>query len=364
MRLLSNTKTMKMKIILTTGIILASVLISTSCSILDPESRKGAEDADSSKVMPVRVQILERSSLTRTLDYTANLVAFKEIYYAPASPGRIKKIYVDVGSKIKEGQILLETDKTQLTQALTQLESASSNFNRIDTLHSLGSISEQQYDLAKSQYDLASQNVDFLQENTKLKSPINGIVTGRYYEDGEIYSGAPTTPAGKSAVVSIMQINPVKAIVNISQSFFPDVEEGMKAEVTTDIYPGRVFQGKVSKVHPTIDPYTRTFKAELIVENDSEILRPGMFARIELALIQDEALLVPSIAVLKQDGTNNRFVFVNDGGTAKQVNVTIGKRFNDMIEINAEGISEGIELVTEGQANLMNGSLIKVVSGQ
>src|SRR5690606_36654130 len=123
-----------------------------------------------------------------------------------------------------------------------------------------------------TQYELAKSNVDFLSENTTVKSPIDGIVSGKYFENGEVYSGAPNTPAGEAAVLSLMQINPLKAVVNISQSYFPDVKQGMKTRVTTDIYPDKQFDGKVYRVYPTISSSTRTFLTEVEVKNSNESL--------------------------------------------------------------------------------------------
>lgn len=337
-------------------------LIVLSCS---NENNTGADKAalNSSaeeRTYPVKVQKIQKQNITRTLDYTANLIAYKEIHAAPASPGRISKINVEVGSRVSKGQILIVMDKTQLNQAETQLANALYTFQQIDTLYRLQSISEQQFEQAKTQYELAKSNVEFLKENTTLQSPINGIVTGKYYENGEIYSGAPNTEAGKAAVISLMQINPLKAIVNISQSFFPNVKNGMDTKVTTDIYPDNVFEGKVSKVYPTINSSTRTFLTEVLVRNNEELLRPGMFTNIQMDLNDEEIMVVPAIAVLKQEGTNERFVFIEKNGIAQRVKVSIGKRIDDQIEIIANGVQEGMDIVVEGQANLLDGSKVEI----
>ncbi len=252
-------------------------------------------------------------------------------------------------------------DKTQLSQAKTQLENARFTFERIDTLYKLGSSSEQLFEQSKTQYEVAKSSVEFLKENTTLISPINGIVTGKYFEDGEFYSGAPNTPEGKAAVITLMQINPLKVIVNISQTYFPSIKEGMKAKITTDIYPEKVFSGTVYRIYPTIDPNTRTFQTEFIIPNPNEILRPGMYANIGLELHDAETLVIPAIGVLKQEGTNKRYVFINENGIARQISVTIDNRKDDKIEVSANGIKEGSELIIEGQANLMDGSKINVV---
>ncbi len=349
-----------MRPLIHTGIIAAITVIMISCGNPDKMNPK-QKNEDKERIYPVKIQQIRKRTVSRTYEYTANLTAFKEIHYVPASPGRIDKIYVEIGSRVSKGQLLVQMDRTQLKQAVTQYENAKSTFRRIDTLYQLGSISEQQYEQAKTQYELAKSNVEFLRENTTLVSPINGIITGKYFENGEFYSGTPNTRAGKAAIISLMQINPLKAEVSISQSFFPDIQQGMKASVATDIYPEEVFKGTIYKIHPTIDPATRTFQVEILVENPKEILRPGMFASIELQFGDTEGLIVPANAVLKQEGTNNRYVFVNDNGKVKQIDVKIGKRFDDQVELIAKGLYEGTEIIVEGQASLINGSKIKVI---
>jgi len=324
-----------------------------------PEARQPEEAA--AKVFPVKVQPIQQEKITRTLDYTANLTPFEEVHLAPASPGRIDRILVDVADRVQQGQTLVEMDRTQLQQARIQLENARSNFMRLDTLYKLGSISEQQYEQTRTQYDVARSNVSFLEENTTLESPISGIVTGRYFEPREMYSGAPNTPEGKPAVVSLMQINPLKAFVNISERYFPEIRNNMKARVTLDMYPDKTFSGRIYRVHPTVDEATRTFKAEVLVDNADEKLRPGMFARVMLELQQDQAVLVPAIAVLQQEGTDNRYIFINNNDTARKISVTMGKRYDDRVEIISGDLKEGMQLITAGQANLEEGVRLKVV---
>ena len=262
---------------------------------------------------------------------------------------------------MKKGDILVEIDKTQLIQAKTQLASAQDNLQRIDTLYKLGSISEQQYEAAKTQYDLALSNVDYLTRNTTLKSPITGIVTGKYFENGELYSGAPNTAAGKAAILSLMQINPLKAIVSISQTYYESVKNGMKASISSDIIKDQNFEGRIINVYPTLDPVTRTFKTEILVDNPQETLRPGMFVTIRIELGEEETLVVPANAVLKQSGTNIRYLFINENNTARRIEVEIGTRLNNQIEVISSELKEGMELIVEGQARLLQGSTIHVI---
>lgn len=346
-------------------ITLAALAITiVSCSKPDNKGTVGESGNDSTqdaRIYPVRTHKIEMQTIPNNLKKNANLIAFKEVNYAPVSPGRIEKIHVEVGDKVAKGQVIAEMDKTQLSQAITQYNTAKSAFQRIDTLFKLGSISEQQYETVKSQYELAELNLNFLKEDVNLVSPINGLVTGKYFESKEMYSGVPNTAAGKAALVTLMQINPLKALVSVSQRYFPELKEGMKVTASTDVLPGRTFEGSIYEKYPVIDPATRTFQVEIIIQNPTEELRPGMFADMIINLGNKEAMVVPAIAVLKQEGTNNRYIFINDNGVAKQMEVKLGKRFDELIELEANEVKPGMELVVEGQANLVNGSKIKVV---
>jgi membrane fusion protein (multidrug efflux system) len=201
----------------------------------------------------------------------------------------------------------------------------------------------------KTQYDVTKTNVEFMEANTLLKAPFNGVVTGKYFEDGELYSGTPTTTSGRSAVVTIMQINPLKVDVGITEQYYPLIRKGMKADITADVYPGEKFTGKVFRIAPTINPATRSFIAEIEVPNKNELLKPGMFVR------------VPASTVLLQEGTNVRYVFINENDIAKRTEVILGKRFNDQLEIISDNLKIGDKLVSEGQSRLLNNDRIEIV---
>ncbi|MFW6103465.1 MAG: efflux RND transporter periplasmic adaptor subunit [Bacteroidota bacterium] len=346
-----------MKKLVISGMLLTGILIIYGC--MQPEAKEATNSPD--REYPVKLKRITLENITRTVDYTANFTAFEEVYLAPASPGRIEEIFVDVGDRVRKGQSLVRMDRNQFQQANIQLQNARSNYLRLDTLYGLGSVSEQQYEQAKTQYEVTLANVDFLKENTQLESPINGVVTACYYEAKEMYSGAPNTPAGKAAVITLMQIDPLKAFVNISERYFPEIKKGMKAGVRLDMYPNETFEGKIHLVHPTVDETTKTFKTEIIIDNPDERLRPGMFARVFIEMRNEQALVVPAIAVRQQEGTNNRYIDLNDNGTARKINVTLGKRFDDRVEIISEELHEGQELVVSGQANLMEEARIRVV---
>ncbi|MBE0667466.1 MAG: efflux RND transporter periplasmic adaptor subunit, partial [Bacteroidales bacterium] len=121
------------------------------------------------------------------------------------------------------------------------------------------------------------------------------------------------------------------------------------------------FNGRIYRIHPTVNPLSRTFEAEIEVPNNNELLRPGMFVRVSIDMGEIESLVVPSSAVLIQEGTNERFVFVAEGTTASRRVVKLGKRFDDMVEIAGGEISAGDNLIVDGQARLLDGRSVEIV---
>jgi membrane fusion protein, multidrug efflux system len=330
-------------------------LYGCSSSGTGTEVTSGEERGESVRIMP-----LAYSEISRSITRPATLLPFREVHLASASPGRIQKINAEVGDKVSVGQLLVEMDKTQLLQASVQLTSLERDYRRLDTLRKVGSISQQQYDQMKTQYDLALSNVDFLQENTSLAAPFSGVVSGRYFENGEMFSGAPNTPAGKAAILSLVQTSRLRARVNVSEAYLPRISVGMPVRITSDVWPGESFNGTVLHIYPAIDAATRTFTIEVSVPNPGEKLRPGMFARASLEIGRAEVFAVPSLAVLKLQGSNERYVFIEENGRAKRVIVQMGDRFDEMVEIISDQIKPGDNLIIAGQARLLDGVAVSV----
>jgi len=328
----------------------------------NPKKDESNQSSESSKKEIVKVMELQYRTVARSVEYPATLEANEEVHMVPASPGRIEEINAEIGDRVTIGTALVQMDRTQLHQAEIQLKNLELDFRRLDTLAKYGSVAQQQYDQLKTQYEVAKSNVDFLRENTRLLAPFNGVISGRYFEPGEMFSGTPNTQAGKAAVLSIVQIDKLKAIVSISETYFPMVKKGIAASVKIDTYGEKKFTGKILRIHPTINPMDRTFKVEVLINNSDNLLRPGMFCRVTFDLDEEEALLLPSIAVLKMQGSNNRYLFVNENGKAKRISVTIGKRYDDDIEVFSDELKPGDQVIITGQARLLDGMQVEVVN--
>ena len=195
-------------------------------------------------------------------------------------------------------------------------------------------------------------------ENTFGRAPFSGIITSRNYNDNEIYSGMSNPLTGEAGILKLQQIDQLKVYIDASEKLWQNIKTGMEAILTTEIYPGKEFKGFVNRIFPTIDPISRTFRIELKIPNSDAKLRPGMFAKVELKLGEMPAILIPSSAVLKQTGTNERYVFVYEDSIATRKNIIPGKRFNEKIEV-LDGLSEGEKLIVAGQSKLLSGDKVK-----
>lgn len=309
--------------------------------------------ADASKAEKVKVETVKKEKVQRALDLSATLEGWETMKVSPSLTGTIEHIYVEVGSYVSVGSMLVRMDQNKYNTAKLGFTQASIEFDRVKALRETNTVSQQTYDQAKLGYDQAQESLNFLTENTFVKARFPGVVSAKNYVDGELYGGQP--------ILVVTQINQLKALVAIPESYFPDVKAGMSLTITSDIYSGESFPATIETVYPTIDPSTHTFQAKLKIPNGTSKLRPGMFVRTMLEMGEGEALVVPYQAVLKLTGSNERYVFINRNGIAKRVSVTLGRRYDEKVEIISSEIKEGDQIVILGQAKLVDGSKLDIV---
>jgi len=273
---------------------------------------------------------------------------------APQSAARISKIFVEVGDKVEAGQTLAVMDKVNLDKARLQLINDSIEFGRIKQLHEIGATSQSDYEAMTLKYDVTKQTYKNLLENTVLRSPIAGIVTARNYDVGDMY--AMTQP-----LFVIQKINPVKMLINISESQYSQIKKGMEVEITTEAYGDQVFKGIVDLIHPAINAMTHTFAVEVKFANKDLTLRPGMFARVTVNYGDNFRVVIPDRAVMKQVGSGEQYVYVlNADGTVTYTVVELGRRMGNRYEV-ISGLDDNATIVMTGQTKLKNGITVDVV---
>lgn len=318
------------------------------------ETTDTANAVQTEKIEKVETLTLSKETVARELELSSTLEGYESMSVAPSLTGKIEHIYVEVGSRVNKGQLLIRMDQNQLNTTRISLNSVQTEFNRVEALKESGSVSQQVYDQTKAQLDNLKQSESFLEENTFVKAQFSGVIAAKNYEDGELYAGTP--------ILTLTQINTLKAIINIPESYFPLVKKGMKVDVTSDIYPNEIFPATIEIVYPTIDAASHTFQAKVRIPNNSEKIRPGMFAKAKLAIGEVETMVVPYNAVLKLQGSNNRYIFLDRDGVAKRVDVVLGQRFDDRVEVISDEIKEGDKIVVVGQARLIDGIKLDVVN--
>ena len=271
---------------------------------------------------------------------------------APSSPVRIDKIFVEVGDHVSKGQKLVQMDAANLKQTKLQLDNQEVEFNRIDELYKVGGASKSEWDAAKMAYDVKKTAYQNLLENTSLLSPISGVVTARNYDSGDMYSGG-------NPVLTVEKITPVKLLINVSEVYFTKVKKGAPVNVKLDVYGDEAFEGKISLIYPTIDPSTRTFQVEIQLPNQNQKVRPGMFSRASLNFGTEENVVVPDLAIVKQAGAGDRYVYVYKDGKVTYNKVELGRRMGTEYELKS-GVPNNSQVVIAGQTRLINGTEVEV----
>lgn len=315
--------------------------------------KETAVTQEEERVEQVRTTVLQPREIERVINVSTNLQGYLTQNVAPSLTGKIEHIYREVGDKVKKGDNLVRMDQTQYKTTKITMSNLEIEKNRITQLLRSGSATRQQYDQIITQYNSTKEQLDFLETNTYVKAPFAGVISAKNYEDGELYSGQP--------ILILTQIDKLKALVAIPETYFPKFKEGMKLSLTSEIYPDKVFPATVEVVYPTVDPQSHTFQCKIVIPNDKNLLRPGMYVTTTIGLGKANAMIVPYQSVEKLVGANDRYVFINEGGHAKRVAVTLGQRFDQDIEIIAPEIVPGVEVVTTGQHKLVDGVKINVV---
>lgn len=329
-------------------VITMAALLLVSCN-----SEKKDQTTTQDQKVQVKVETVTSQDVEQTSEFTATVEASVTNKIAPQMAVRIDKVFAEVGDKVRKGQKLAQMDQSNLMQSKVQMENIEAEFKRLDELYKIGGVSKSQWEAQKTSLEIAKTSYRNLSENTQLISPINGVVTARNYDSGDMFSmGTP--------IFVVEEIRPVKLLVNISETLFTQVKKGMPVDVKLDVYGDETFAGKVSLVYPSIDSQTRTFPVEITVANNDERVRPGMFARITINFGVKQNVVVPDLAIVKQSGSGDRYIYVYKDGKVSYNKVELGRRMGDKYEL-ISGVENGDQVVVTGQSRLNDGKEVEIV---
>ena len=339
---------MRKNLIFTLGVMMATMLMAAGCK------EKKTQAIEENPAVGVKVAVASGEIISRDVEFTANIEPWQKNYIVPALQGaRINRIYVKVGDRVRRGQLVAEMDPTQYNTARVQLETAEADYNRIKKVYDAGGISEQTLKQAEAQYLIYKEALDNVARNVRLYSPIDGVVTQKGEEEGNLFTSTP--------ILEIMQMDRLKVRISISEQYYTNVSVGTPVSIAVDILPDEMFEGKVSLIYPAIDPATRTFTVEVTIPNSGGRLRPGMFARSEINMGDKEAVMVPDVAVQKQVGSNERYVYVIENGVASRRTVVPGRQIGGMVDLSGS-ITAGDRVATTSFVRLGDGTKVEITN--
>lgn len=324
------------------------------CSCGGKKAQKGAAAVKEEQLPAVKVVDAKSEIVPIDEKYSVTLQAYAINNIAPQSGGRIISIKAEVGDFVQKGQVLAQMDKAQLEQAELQLNNLKSEYDRAKALYEKGGVSKSDFETIELQYKVANTTYENLLTNTILKSPLNGVVSARNYDEGDMYTmSAP--------LYVVQQINPIKAFVAVSEKNYSLLKKGIKVEFTPEALNGKTYVGKVTRIHPTVDAATHTIVAEVTIDNPKFELRPGMYSSARVIFSKGDAIVVPDTAVLKQQGSGVRTVYVlKADGTVELRIVEVGRHIGSEYVI-LSGVQAGEKVVVSGQSLLRSGIKVEVI---
>lgn len=319
-----------------------------------------------------------RGNLTNKLSFTGDIAAIEQINVYSRVSGNISKIYVDIGDFVNQGKLLAMIDpsiyqqnvkqtEAQYKQAQATFENNEVNYERNKDLYMKGLISQTDLDNARTASDVSkaqmeSANANYQNALTQLsycsiRAPFSGYITKRLLDPGTYIS---TGGASQNSTIFILsKIDNLKIMVNVLSKDVPLLDKVQEAVINVDTYPGEIFTGRIKAISESVDLTTRTMQTEVDIENRNQMLKPGMFANIDLILAKaDSALILPSQTILKDD--KGSFVYaVTPDSTAHKKYVQVGITENNNNEIKS-GINENDKVVFLGYDQLKDGVKVRI----
>ena len=311
-----------------------------------------------------------------------NMQAFTDSPVYARTNGYLKKWYVDIGGRVKAGQLLAEIETPevdqQLQQARSQLNTAKANYNlaqitskRYQELKGTDSVAQQDVDNAfgseranAATVSAAEYQVRYLEQLESFKNiyaPFDGIITVRNTDVGHlINSGAGTTAA---ELFHIAAIHTLRVYINVPQQFSPAAKTGLPATLTLQQFPGRQFKGQLVRTANAIDLATRTLLVEVDVDNPTGELLPGAFAEVHLAVPSGAPTFILPVSALIFRAQGLQVGVVRDGNHAQLANIILGRDFGSEVEV-VSGLQADDQVIINPPDSLISGEEVRVAQQQ
>lgn len=337
-------------------------------------SKRLSEEAGGAAEIPVVVEEVKLGTVEEKLSLTGNVEPQSQVTVYSEVNGKVEKLAVDIGDNVTKGDLIAIIEKEKLILQVERLEAAlesaevnlenlEKDYERFKNLLEQNVVSQQRFDSVKTAYESAQAQVKELKASLQLNkiqladstisAPISGVIAQKFIEEGDMVN------ATSQPVVSIVDMDTVKVMVNVTEKDIANIKIGQSARIKVDAYPSKIFEGKVSNISPVLDLASRTAPIEVKILNPDHSLKPGMFARVDLVLTSHENIVVvPRDSILEKN--DKKYVFVVEDGKARQKEVITGLEETEIVQI-LSGLKKGEFLITEGQNSVEEGAEIKII---
>lgn len=328
------------------GVVVAILMTGTTTS----NAQTGNTIATAYSVSVISAQL---QNINENFSLVGTIAAYNDVVILSETNGRVVKVNAEVGEYKPAGSVLVEVDdelkEAAYKAASTAYEKAKKDLERYEALYKEGSIAEAQIEQARwnfqnteAQYIVARRQY----RDTKITTPISGIVTARPVNVGTMVQGAPQP----TVVANIVDISKLKVKVNVAENDVFKIKAGDNVEITTDVYPGVIFEGRVATIAAKGDD-AHTYPVEVILNNSSKHpLKAGMFGRVSFSSkMNQQRIVIPREAIV--GGVRNAKVYIVENNSAKLRSIIVGKEIGTNVEV-LSGITVGDVVVVNGQNNL------------
>ena len=296
----------------------------------------------------VQAEHPKREAVVNKLIFTGDVAPIQQANIYSKVNGNLNRIFVNIGSPVKQNQILALIDTIELAQQVLQTSAIYENmrltYQRNKDLFSQNLVAQQDLDNALAAMKVASANYEQAKirlDYAHITAPFSGYITKRYLDEGA------NVTSNDKILFTLMDAGMMKVIVNVLEKNIPLIEKGKKGVIRVDAYPEKEFYGSVTRFSGAVDLSTRTMEVEIDIPNEGHFLKPGMFANVSLIVGEHQnALTLPSQALLKDE--QGYFVYTVDNKMTHRKNVNIGVEQNGRTEIIA-GLDGTENIVTVGQ---------------